>query len=92
MMLELMLAAALTITEDDPRWDCRTMGNFVCGPLNPSDAWAAWDEQDMTVDGMRVEYRAESTFPFMLHIMSDPDDVIIHTSTVSYLFDVKDMR
>lgn len=20
-----------TITEDDPRWDCRTMGNKVCG-------------------------------------------------------------
>ena len=20
------------ITEDDPRWDCRTMGNKVCGP------------------------------------------------------------
>lgn len=22
------------ITEDDPRWDCRTMGNRVCGPAN----------------------------------------------------------
>lgn len=20
------------ITEDDPRWDCQTMGNRVCGP------------------------------------------------------------
>ncbi len=20
------------ITEDDPRWDCRTMGNKICGP------------------------------------------------------------
>lgn len=20
------------ITEDDPRWDCRTMGNRICGP------------------------------------------------------------
>jgi hypothetical protein len=20
-----------TITEDDPRWDCRTMGNGICG-------------------------------------------------------------
>lgn len=22
------------ITEDDPRWDCRTMGDHVCGPHN----------------------------------------------------------
>lgn len=21
------------ITEDDPRWDCKTMGNKVCGPV-----------------------------------------------------------
>lgn len=31
-----------TITEDDPRWDCHTMGNRVCGtgarPPLPSDA------------------------------------------------------
>ena len=23
------------ITEDDPRWDCRTMGNQICGPGQP---------------------------------------------------------
>lgn len=23
---------AQKITEDDPRWDCRTMGNKLCGP------------------------------------------------------------
>lgn len=22
------------ITEDDPRWDCHTVGNRICGPLN----------------------------------------------------------
>lgn len=22
------------IQEDDPRWDCRTMGDLVCGPTN----------------------------------------------------------
>lgn len=25
------------IEEDDPRWDCRTMGNRVCGPDNAQD-------------------------------------------------------
>lgn len=25
------------ITEDDPRWDCATMGNRICGPGRPSD-------------------------------------------------------
>lgn len=28
------------ITEDDPRWDCRTMGNHTCGAGLPS--WAHW--------------------------------------------------
>lgn len=27
-------AAPERITEDDPRWDCRTMGNHICGPRN----------------------------------------------------------
>lgn len=27
------------ITEDDPRWDCRTMGNKVCGPNAPKPAY-----------------------------------------------------
>lgn len=26
------------ITEDDPRWDCRTMGDHVCGPHNSNAA------------------------------------------------------
>lgn len=25
------------ITEDDPRWDCATMGNHVCGPVITSN-------------------------------------------------------
>lgn len=29
------LADMGTIYEDDPRWDCRTMGNRVCGPRVP---------------------------------------------------------
>ena len=24
------------ITEDDPGWDCRTMGNQICGPPHPT--------------------------------------------------------
>lgn len=27
-------AHAAPITEDDPAWDCRTMGDLVCGPAN----------------------------------------------------------
>lgn len=27
-------AKADVIQEDDPRWDCRTMGDLVCGPTN----------------------------------------------------------
>lgn len=33
-MLSMLVAIVLhtsVITEDDPRWDCHTMGNRVCG-------------------------------------------------------------
>jgi len=32
------------IQEDDPLWDCRTMGNHICGPLETSkvDEATAW--------------------------------------------------
>lgn len=23
------------ISEDDPRWNCHTMGNLICGPTQP---------------------------------------------------------
>jgi hypothetical protein len=30
------------VTEDDPRWDCETMGNRICGPtIIPDTAMAA---------------------------------------------------
>lgn len=35
------------ITEDDPRWDCATMGNRVCGPDAPLPAgpdFDCWDD------------------------------------------------
>lgn len=40
----LALSSALVrgqqrITEDDPRWDCRTMGNKICGPNAPKPAY-----------------------------------------------------
>jgi hypothetical protein len=30
--VELRPAGSPRIEEDDPRWDCNTMGNHVCGP------------------------------------------------------------
>lgn len=47
-MIDLLVAAAIAahpyqlvpvdttvaIEEDSPQWDCRTLGNFVCGPDN----------------------------------------------------------
>jgi hypothetical protein len=37
------------LQEDDPGWDCNTMGNRVCGdPTNvhAGEAWAAWDKAE----------------------------------------------
>lgn len=38
------VAAPTPITEDDPRWDCATMGNGICGPT--ADTAAAWEVFD----------------------------------------------
>lgn len=62
MMRLLMLTAALLLTgcgapaeatptaieEDDPRWECLTMGNKVCGSQSHEEEVAAWAELDST--------------------------------------------
>jgi hypothetical protein len=50
-----LLAATLAgcgpaITEDDPRWDCRTMGNLICGPASVDH------EPGRYADGVLVEH------------------------------------
>lgn len=44
-----------TITEDEAGWDCRTMGNNVCGPGNaqgvPPGDYSSWDEGGMNIEG-----------------------------------------
>lgn len=42
--------ATVSIEEDDPHWDCWTMGNYVCGKEALHDAalqqaWNTWDSQ-----------------------------------------------
>ena len=43
------------IMEDEAGWDCRTMGNNVCGPGNaqgvPPGDYSPWDEGGMHVEG-----------------------------------------
>ena len=51
--------------EDMPCWDCETMGNRVCGPIDDSEsAWTVWDEvgasRGMAGDGFRVDYMAST--------------------------------
>lgn len=51
------------ITEDDPRWDCRTMGNFICGDghgnltiwFQEGDGLAGYDVNDPHRPGCFVE-------------------------------------
>ena len=39
-------ASVTTCAEDEPCWDCSTMGNKVCGNLTESQRAAAWDAWD----------------------------------------------
>jgi hypothetical protein len=44
-----------TITEDSPQWDCRTMGNHVCGtagPVEEEPVWVMFDNRGMPVGAM----------------------------------------
>lgn len=60
-----------TIAEDDPRWECATMGNKVCGDpegKRKTEAWATWDQmngwQRLKVDPsreVRVDYVGTAT-------------------------------
>lgn len=43
-----VLAAAAQCVEDEPCWDCETMGNLICGTTDLTEAdkagaWAVWD-------------------------------------------------
>lgn len=43
-----VLAAAVQCEEDEPCWDCESMGNLICGgteltEAQKSDAWALWE-------------------------------------------------
>lgn len=40
------LSIPATCQEDDPCWDCHSLGNRVCGPKNDAEraaGWAVWD-------------------------------------------------
>lgn len=46
--------------EDEPCWDCETMGNKQCGDTHTADAWATIDAAHITApatqDGMMLSY------------------------------------
>jgi hypothetical protein len=55
------------LQEDDPGWDCATMGNKTCGPNGPtdaaylSDAWASFNGEKVAdqvglANGFRASY------------------------------------
>jgi hypothetical protein len=49
------------IQEDDPAWDCLTMGNKLCGvdPAKLGDAWASFDAEAVAaVVGKSVSFGA----------------------------------
>lgn len=54
------LTTDATIQEDDPRWDCHTMGNRECGPNQTTSddgtAWTCWVERnpDFPTEGERI--------------------------------------
>lgn len=47
------------IQEDDPGWDCKTMGNYICGDPQGTHAEAAWQAWDKGEGWRRL--RAAST-------------------------------
>jgi hypothetical protein len=66
-------SAHATLQEDDPGWDCATMGNRICADpahVHATEAWEAWDkvggwrflQADPDVEN-RVDYIGTATLP-----------------------------
>lgn len=65
------VTAPATCQEDDPCWDCRALGNRICGPANEAERAAGWDvwkyangAHSLKIDtshGYRVDYLGNST-------------------------------
>jgi len=47
------------IQEDDPAWDCWTMGNRTCGanPIQRTEAWGLFDTSDVPADTLREAFK-----------------------------------
>jgi hypothetical protein len=62
--------ASITCQEDDPCWDCHSLGNRICGPQNEAEreaGWAVWEygngAHSLKVDtsrAFRVDYVGNS--------------------------------
>jgi hypothetical protein len=50
------------IQEDDPRWDCTTMGNRECGTASAEESATAWEVWDYS-EGAR-KLRMDPSRPF----------------------------
>lgn len=64
LTLAVSPAPADIIHEDDPRWDCRTMGNMICGPgaTYPDDVTETV-EPHVPHDVAKAEYERAVTIP-----------------------------
>lgn len=81
-------AAATVIEEDDPRWDCLTHGNRICGAVMAdqtvqADAWETWDRQQgwtqLRLDPAR-EFRVDFTAYSAVGLDSEPGSVVLADS------------
>jgi hypothetical protein len=59
--------------EDEPGWDCNTMGNEVCNALDAAAAWQAWDASQNALElgnqSTRIEYVGKSDVPVPGHML-----------------------
>ena len=40
-IVSLPVGSSVSIEEDEPGWNCSTMGNRICGPVVPDYVWEA---------------------------------------------------
>jgi hypothetical protein len=61
--------------EDEPGWDCATMGNEVCHALEVNAAWQAWEKsanaRELGDQSTRIEYVGKSDVPVPGHMWVD---------------------
>lgn len=89
-------APAAACLEDEPCWNCETMGNHICGTLTPPDIEDAWDLWQKMGGAAQLLVNPHATATLTGYTFTDPyargagmltaQQLALHRGDVWYIF------